>query len=134
MNREIKFRAWNPDDAKMEYPLVFEICTDGALKPLINCSDGNRAYKDYPLMQYTGLKDINGKEIYEGDIVKSGSRTMQLVFKQEACQFWLIWKDYDGINRFKPLTATYWDDNNSFINDSIQVIGNIYENPELLNT
>lgn len=82
--------------------------------------------------QYTGLKDRNGKEIYEGDIVSGGSRVMIVKFEQQACQFWLKWKDNEGINRYEPLTATFGDDKGYMCNHGICVIGNIYENPELL--
>lgn len=61
MNRPIEFRVWNPDDKRMEYPLVIAISVDKIMKPLITCADGNRAYKDFPLMQFTGLLDKNGK-------------------------------------------------------------------------
>jgi uncharacterized phage protein (TIGR01671 family) len=117
--RQIKFRAWNPDDKRIEYPLVFAICSNGKLQPLIKCSDGNRAYKDYPIMQYTGLTDKNGKEIYEGDIVQRGVIT----FSRGKFQ------------------GTYFDSNGDFAEDweddlcqekDIEVIGNVFENPELL--
>ncbi len=63
MNREIKFRVWVTDDNEMQFPLVFSNI-ENSFKPLIKCKDGNRAYKDYPVMQYTGLKDKDGKETY----------------------------------------------------------------------
>ena len=115
MNREIKFRAWNRDDDKMEYPLVISCDTDGIMQPLIKCSDGNRAYKDYPLMQYTGLKDRNGKEIYEHDLVTQGGQTLFVSFSNGAFRF---------VNELQR-----WEQN---IDTTVmQVIGNIYENPEL---
>lgn len=141
MNR-LKFRAWNGDT--MNYSIMvgkfgaFWINSgknnDGldendkaSLTPFnTKCSEATK------VMQFSGIHDGNGKLMYEGDIVKGGSRTMQLVFKQEACQFWLIWEDYEGRNRYEPLTATYGDDTDYFSNDSLEVIGNIYENPELL--
>lgn len=82
--------------------------------------------------QFTGLKDKNGVEIYEGDIVKYGSRITQLVFKQEFCRFWLIWNDIDGLNRYESLIATYGDDTGHLSNDSLEVIGNIYQTPDVI--
>ena len=121
MYREIKFRAWNTDDNKMEYPLVLAICNDGGtlnFKPLIKCADGNSAYKDYPLMQFTGLHDRNGKEIYEGDILQytdNFNRPITGVVQYLGNGFWIEEKD-----------ETHYMPNDR------EVIGNIYENPELI--
>jgi hypothetical protein len=72
---------------------------------------------DMTLMQYTGLKDKNGKEIFEGDVTTSeiGDEPMAVVF-WEGC-FCHKWPDGNG-HIFNP--------------KNIEIIGNIYENPELL--
>ena len=116
--REIKFRAWHLDDGMLYFDF------DSFAK------DYHNQYEN--IMQYIGLKDPLGKEIYEGDIVSGGSRVMIVKFEQQACQFWLTWKDNEGINRYEPLTATFGDDKGYMCNHGICVIGNIYENPELL--
>jgi uncharacterized phage protein (TIGR01671 family) len=149
MNREIKFRAWNPDDKRIEYPLVFAICSNDKLQPLIKCSDGNRAYKDYPIMQYTGLKDKNGKEIYEGDILRNETflvnlETNQKVMNSDFVDYYEVFFNSEtGYNSFalKCVKTTrknnfgLADINKCFINNYTQkseVIGNVFENPELL--
>lgn len=114
MNREIKFRAWDIDNKKYEY--------DIAIRP-INRIIGLEIFNNdmYPVEfrgiveQYTGLTDKNGKEIYEGDIVRQvgGNLLCPVEFK------------YGG---FVPFTS----DMMSFDNDYCEVIGNIHENPELL--
>ena len=71
-------------------------------------------FPDVILMQYTGLKDKNGKEIYEGDVVKT-SLGIGKVCMRLGCWF---------IEMQKELGY--------FHTDEIEVIGNIYENPELL--
>lgn len=132
--REIKFRAWCPIESRMIIdPMYYEKNFD---------SDNNCPYKIYEdfreledgmywagyLMQYTGLKDKNGKEIYEGDILHSLSKAKSCIVKweQQACQFWLMYEN----GKYQELTATYGDEN--LYADTFEVIGNIYENPELL--
>ena len=101
-NREIKFRAW--DTEYREWREDFTIQADGKVHDI----DGNET-GTIVLMQFTGLKDKNGKEIYEGDIVKSA----------------------DGVGEVKWRGGA-WGYSNVMWNEKYEVIGNIYENPELL--
>lgn len=113
--REIKFRAWDKKQQKMfEVSEIYwsssEICVytkeEGQECELLPW-DGNIKH-----MQYTGLKDKNGKEIYEGDIFLK-------TYGEDKFTELVEW----GTSGFECL-------NNS---NEKEVIGNIYENPELLN-
>ena len=118
--RDIKFRSYNPRDKKMHYDITgIEIVNDGSISGIF--IDGAFfLIEEVYLMQYTGLKDKNGKEIYEGDIV-----SLQFDLSSEISK--VVWlQDISG----------YIVENISILNkdlaEKIIVIGNIYDNPDLL--
>jgi len=128
--REIKFRAWNWKEKEMGWVAILDIdggwVTVGVDPDLQENSVGcEQQAVDWDiqyvkLMQFTGLKDKNGKEIYEGDIVKY-QFTREII-----CEIkWDEWEEEmsTGIGFQLP-----W----FYEKDEIEVIGNIYENPELL--
>ena len=132
--REIKFRAWDKINKVMEDPFnirdleAIEYDGQGFLDN--GCFNGiNDDWDNYILMQYTGLKDKNGKEIYEGDIVRTyhefeedyreSFETIGIVKFSSGC-FWINGGGYSILQHF------HYNDNQR------EVIGNIYENKELL--
>lgn len=123
MNREIKFRVWSEKNKKMLEIQKHSFKTGKSMPYGYNI-----AYDFGELMQYTGLKDENEKEIYEGDIlsIKIYSRDKiivqckALVEFKDGC-FGVIW-GYD--KSFLSLK--------SFVNTKFWVVGNKYENPEIL--
>jgi uncharacterized phage protein (TIGR01671 family) len=132
MMREIKFRAWDKKDKRMivdKQGFIPLIVTNKSVFKLDPTSEKDRWIEidknRFELMQYTGLKDKNGKEIYEGDIIKSNSHkptTFKIEFIEGGFCATQNDKDYPlDINHFYPSVGCM-----------IEVIGNIYENPELL--
>jgi uncharacterized phage protein (TIGR01671 family) len=74
------------------------------------------------VMQYTGVKDKNGKEIYEGDIIKWKDHIFIVKYFEKIGAFGFAFIADDGVEDFYDLS----------ISDLSEVIGNIHENPELL--
>ena len=125
--REIKFRALNWNEVMIYGNLItnergkkFVVAND------YFCIDGHHLScdSDYPIWckeetigQYTGLKDINSVEIYEGDIVKAKTNIGYVKYNEKDCKFEVCTLDWDI--DFSEYSC--WE-----------VIGNIYENPELL--
>jgi uncharacterized phage protein (TIGR01671 family) len=127
--REIKYRAWEKTRKIMGY-------TDKDLRVDLD-SDGEYVcnsqfdFEDYELMEYTGIKDKNGKEVYESDILKVPSAEDNLFEIVEV-----YWSDKEAA---WYATGKESDDSlSAFINDGFnpedngEVIGNAFENPELL--
>lgn len=120
MSREIKFRAWIPNEDgthEMCYDLAFEEYEP--INDLLN--------KTEYLMQYTGLKDKNGKEIYDGDII-----LFEVDFPEAAFDIGVVRWALGGF-----WTAQEPDDIEQLLSDELtdlegEVIGNRYEHPELL--
>lgn len=138
MNREIKFRIWDVENKEMlkVQELDFESTFYGgriAIRP-----DQYNDYfdtEDMILMQYTGLHDKNGKEIYEGDIVLyedwemayEGGGNDSFINKGivEYCEDNCCYNVTE--RQTVDITDVLYKDN-----EDLEVIGNIYDNPELL--
>lgn len=105
--REIKFRAWDKENKKIVDVIDF------------SCMN----YPDkYEVMQYTGLLDKNGKEIYEGDVVNIDRNIVNEVGDESS-------ETIEGVEikwNYEQLQQLTYDI------EGIKVIGNIYENPDLL--
>ncbi len=122
--REIKFRAW--DGEKMFYFTFEDIWGGGIYIGRDNSYRADITHKSIIKMQYTGRKDKNGKEICSDDFVFSIYHDRNLRVFWECGAFKLIDIHSDGDCKLK------WAEYLGMWNDQCEVIGNIYENPELL--
>ena len=143
--REIKFRAWDKAKSKMIAELICFYSPESQVKGtkdwgISHSNDFNAKngymwnFRNLIPMKYTGLKDKNKKEIYRKDIIKINGHIfspMNFIVKWSDVNhcWWLssIKEDYHGISVQSHSFSTL----NGFENDS-EIIGNIYENPELL--
>lgn len=140
--REIKFRAWDTEEQAMIYD------SDGEAyfrflngKPIIKYlitrwkEGGGEVYEidewqdiEAIVMQYTGLKDKNGKEIYEGDVLKLPAAALKDVFtyqfveyRSQVASYVRRTQDKSGFSRLEVRI------------EEAEIVGNIYQNPSLLN-
>lgn len=114
--REIKFRAWEPNNEEMIYFDNLQAATDVTIaEHLLLLIANKHPFGNGLLQQYTGLKDKNGKEIYEGDVVEADHNDL-------------------GLLKFPvgPSICTDCLESDGFNPHSMEVIGNIYENKDLL--
>ena len=120
MKREIKFRAYSFDT--MRY---FDYVNDMSWFQSNDGQSNGVRLSDCELMQYTGLKDKNGKEIYEGDVIPVSIITDKGVFVKNYQVYWAS----RGWTLHNPKTLESTNGQDLY---NCEVIGNIHENPELI--
>lgn len=128
MSREIKFRGWDGKNMFIIDVLALSECA-------WSCPDYNHRGVSMPyqpqitVMQFTGLKDKNRKNIYEGDVIKSDTTGALWEIKFGRTFNFIGW--YGSHIDTKEKVAINFDFDNDN-NSAIEVVGNIYENPELI--
>jgi len=126
MKREIKFRAWNKRDGYMLDDAIYfksDMSEVALWNGLVYPEYDKQIWKETILMQFTGLLDKNGKEIYEGDILEHLDSTYEGSDDNEC---------FIGVVEYDTTNATFRSSGEDFARERIEVIGNIYENPELI--
>lgn len=119
-----RFRAW--DDWRKRMSVVDRIYIDTkGVRLYDDFGEYWRNFRDAELMQSTGLKDKNGKEIFEGDIVDYKGRKAVVKWHGSYASFIYRFVDElkERVSEWHPLFLAYYH---------FEVIGNIYENKELL--
>ncbi len=125
--RELKFRVQAIDKQDDKYWIFIDL-KKSSRNPLVTGKVHGNLLDLKTVGQFTGLLDKNGVEIYEGDVIKGGVRTMKVIYNQSFCQYWLVWENKEKRLCFEPLKSSY--KSNNFTDDDLEIIGNIYENKE----
>lgn len=122
-----KFRAWDKEFKEMVQvnALIFD---EQVIKATYK--NGNivkEDVKNYELMQSTGLKDKNGQEIFEGDVVTNGWKRQVVTFGTQEVE-----EDFGSIRIYRGFNLYLGGGYPNAIMSKFEVVGNIYENPDLL--
>lgn len=117
--REIKFRVWDRERKKILQIQRHSFKTNKSMP-----YGWNIEYVFDGLMQYTGIKDKNGTEIYEGDIIKYSHKAVGEIRRVVSYKYGMF-----GVNGIMDGTHIPFA---NILESEYEVIGNIYENPELI--
>ena len=121
--REIKFRAW--DGKRMQFMGhggCYDFIIEGGCVSVFSDYSHDRHQKVWPLMQYTGLKDSEGVKIYEGDVLRwpGTNSNFHVVYSEQNGAFFYEDLKHGGLMGMAGISK------------SGKIIGNVYQNPELL--
>lgn len=135
MNREIKFRGKRKDNKKWVFGNYFITKYDNTTKIRQQLQDYSLYSHDVlseTVGQFTGLHDKNGKEIYEEDVVKITNKNSKVIpIKPLIAQ--IVWsEEYLAYILITTSVKDAFENLGDYIDYDIEVIGNVFENPELL--
>ena len=141
MNREIKFRGYSDELKSFVYGFYQEVDFEGVGYSYIFWKGNTTPVRADSVGQFTGFKDFDGKEIYEGDILeyvsymRDENKRKEIVEFDEKCGGWYVHKQADTLADvlFKQHNEN-WQSKQNYtpsLKHKVRIIGNIYENPEL---
>jgi len=116
--REIKFRAWDWEKMSRLFDM-WDLVYEGFPKICYQNEERDSLKFNLEIMQYTWIKDKNGKEVYEGDLVIYGNNQWVIEYRP-----WCFYIKY----LYEWLEKTWW----LWYGENLEILGNIYENPELV--
>lgn len=145
----IRFRAWHKENKVMCTVDSIDLFNDGYDVHVYNTVSGNEELwngngeavdnaNEFILMQSTALTDKNGVEIFEGDVLDTGTRKLEVRWSKETCRYWLYDKPR---TKLEKMAANQGGEKHDEVGLEIskwgyckqtEIIGNIYANPELL--
>ena len=122
-----KFRAWSKDKEILAEVVSIDFWSENTVTEYFR----ERDFDDIVLMRSTGLFDKNGKEIFEGDIITDGFKIREIK-NHQTLGFYML--DEERNENFLSDTASIEDfeEDAKIVSEILEVIGNVYENPELL--
>ena len=132
MKRTIKFKAWSKKLGRFVYPDKMEHNINFGISSSIIYFDqitGQFGEEECELVQFTGIKDKNGKEVYEGDIVELWGGEQHQGYWEVSVKGQVVF----SYNSFLVRDSKDVHFDPSLFDCNIQIIGNLYETPELLN-
>lgn len=140
MKREIKFRAWDETEQKIRSVIKINFHDGDYDVMLLTPTDSApnhwrlRKFNQIKLMQYTGLKDKNGVEIYEGDLLKGETETFEVYYDTQNSSFRIVTRVLNKEHKFDTVRYSFPDNlgNGYLKRRDLEVIGNIHQNHELL--
>ena len=144
MNREIKFRGYSDELKSFVYGFYQKVDFEGVGYSYIFWQGNTTPVRADSVGQFTGFKDFDGKEIYEGDILeyvsymRDENKRKEIVEFDEKCGGWYVHKQADTLADvlFKQHNEN-WQSKQNYtpsLKHKVRIIGNIYENPELTQT